>query len=362
MAQRGDGKKRQQGLEPGGRRHADDRGIRAFFKTERLDSTPVSCKSLADTFHLNGKVLEHQYVFHLSTFTSWSQRVHAKDWVLFPDNIGTHLSIDETSLSQGELYTVVTNKAAKGKKGSLVAMVKGTDSEKVNTILRQLSAGKRKRVVEVTLDMAASMEKIVRGSFPKAQLVTDRFHVQKLVYDAVQEMRIAHRWDAIEQENKEMELARECKLPFVPHRLENGDSEKQLLARSRYLLFKGEDKWTVSQAHRAEILFRRYPDLEKAYRLSRSLARIYQTSKIKGVAFTKLAKWYNEVEQAGFKSFNTVSRTIQNHYTSILNFFDNRSTNASAESFNAKIKAFRAQFRGVTNIEFFLFRLSNIYA
>ncbi|MEP1086571.1 transposase, partial [Algoriphagus sp.] len=50
------------------------------------------------------------------------------------------------------------------------------------------------------------------------------------------------------------------------------------------------------------------------------------------------------------------------HYTSILNFFENRSTNASAESFNAKIKAFRAQFRGVTNIEFFLFRLSNIYA
>ena len=276
--------------------------------------------------------------------------------------MGTHLSIDETALSQGELYTIVTNKAAKGRKGSLVAMIKGTDSENVNAILRQLSAGKRKKVVEVTLDMAASMEKIVRGSFPKAQLVTDRFHVQKLVYDAVQEIRIAHRWDAIEQENKEMEMARECKKTFIPHRLENGDTKKQLLARSRYLLFKGEDKWTVSQSHRAEILFAHYPDLEKAYRLSRSLARIYRTSKIKGVAFTKLAQWYNEVEQAGFKSFNTVSRTIQNHYATILNFFDNRSTNASAESFNAKIKAFRAQFRGVTNIEFFLFRLSSIYA
>lgn len=109
-----DRQKRQQGLEPGGRGHADDRGIRAFFKTERLDSTPVSCKSLADTFHLNGKVLEHQYVFHLSDFTLWPQREHARDWILFPDNLGTHLSIDETSLSQGELYTVVTNKAAGG--------------------------------------------------------------------------------------------------------------------------------------------------------------------------------------------------------------------------------------------------------
>jgi transposase len=172
-------------------------------------------------------------------------------------------------------------------------------------------------------------------------------------------MRIARRWKAIEQENKEMELSKECDKTFVPNKLENGDTEKQLLARSRYLLFKAEDSWTRSQALRAEILFQRYPDLQKAYKLSRSLARISQTSKIKGVAFTKLALWYNEVEQAGFKSFNTVSRTIQNHYETILNFFENKSTNASAESFNAKIKAFRAQFRGVSNVEFFLFRLSN---
>jgi putative transposase len=54
--------------------------------------------------------------------------------------------------------------------------------------------------------------------------------------------------------------------------------------------------------------------------------------------------------------------TITINYQSILNYFDNRSTNASAESFNAKIKAFRAQFRGVRSIDFFLFRLSNLFA
>ncbi|MEQ9576282.1 MAG: transposase [Marinoscillum sp.] len=313
-------------------------------------------------FHLNSKQLEHQYVFYLSNFLSWEQREHATNWILFPQNIGTHLSIDETALSQGELYTVITNKAAKGKKGSLVAMIKGTDSEIVNDILKQIPVDARRKVKEVTLDMAASMEKIVRKSFTKADLVTDRFHVQKLAYDAVQEMRIAYRWEAIEQENKEMELARELGKSFVPYRLENGDTEKQLLARSRYLLFKNEHNWTPSQVHRAEILFNKYPALEKAYKLSRELAHIYQTSKLKGVAFTKLAQWYDKVEKAGFKSFRTVARTIQNHYLSILNFFDNRSTNASAESFNAKIKAFRSQFRGVRNVEFFLFRLANIYA
>ncbi|MFD2575826.1 transposase [Haoranjiania flava] len=56
------------------------------------------------------------------------------------------------------------------------------------------------------------------------------------------------------------------------------------------------------------------------------------------------------------------SRTIKNHYRNILNYFDNKSTNASAESFNAKIKAFRSQFRGVGNINFFLFRLTKLFA
>ena len=54
--------------------------------------------------------------------------------------------------------------------------------------------------------------------------------------------------------------------------------------------------------------------------------------------------------------------TIKINYDSILNYFDNRSTNASAESFNAKIKAFRNQFRGVRKVDFFLFRLTKLFA
>ncbi|MEG0807903.1 MAG: transposase, partial [Alistipes sp.] len=60
--------------------------------------------------------------------------------------------------------------------------------------------------------------------------------------------------------------------------------------------------------------------------------------------------------------FRSVIDTMQNNYATILNYFDHRSTNASAESFNAKIKAFRAQFRGVRDIPFFIFRLAKIFA
>jgi transposase len=67
------------------------------------------------------------------------------------------------------------------------------------------------------------------------------------------------------------------------------------------------------------------------------------------------------VEAAGIDVFKTVARSAQTHYESIFNFFDNQSTNASAESFNAKIKAFRIASRGIGDITFFLFRRANIY-
>ncbi|GHT56253.1 hypothetical protein FACS189446_8330 [Bacteroidia bacterium] len=89
---------------------------------------------------------------------------------------------------------------------------------------------------------------------------------------------------------------------------------------------------------------------------------IFSKNTIKDAARLSLARWYNRVAESEFKSFNTIAATVYEHYDEILNFFINRSTNASAGSFNAKIKAFRASLRGITDIKFFLFRLSNIYA
>jgi len=62
------------------------------------------------------------------------------------------------------------------------------------------------------------------------------------------------------------------------------------------------------------------------------------------------------------KAFNAIAAEIYEHHEEILNFYNNRSTNASAESFNSKIKSFRAQLRGVVDVKFFLFRLTKLYA
>jgi transposase len=174
-------------------------------------------------------------------------------------------------------------------------------------------------------------------------------------------MRIAHRWDAINRETEAREQAKSANEKYIPELLENSDSHKQLLARSRYLLFKSADKWTDKQKQRAKLLFELYPDIKKGYSLTHSLRMSFSKNTIKDAARLSLSKWFNKVSESGFKSFNTISATIYEHYDEILNFFINRSTNASAESFNDKIKAFRTSLRGVTDIDFFLFRLSNIY-
>lgn len=74
--------------------------------------------------------------------------------------------------------------------------------------------------------------------------------------------------------------------------------------------------------------------------------------KIKALAQFKELK--NNVEAAKIKHFNTVVNSLENHLINILNFFNNRNTNANAVSFKSKIKKFRANLRRVNDIDFFL--------
>lgn len=328
----------------------------------RIENTSLSCKTIGTLYNVDGRQLSIQYKELISGYNEWEYKDTADAYVIYPENIGPHLSIDETCLSQGEVYTIVTNKERKGKKGSLVAMIHGTKSEQVVYVLKKISAGKRYQVKEVTLDLSTSMKLIVQKSFPQAIQVSDRFHVQKLMNEALDSIRVDYRWKAQELENNEIQLAREMGKAFKPHLYKNGDTQKQLLFRCRHLILTHSSKWTDTQKEHAEILFKYYPLLEKGYELYLELVDIYNLRKERGIIMIRMARWYDKVEKLCVKNFNTVLDTMKNNYNTILNYFSNRSTNASAESFNAKIKAFRSQFRGVRDIPFFIFRLTKLFA
>ncbi len=284
------------------------------------------------------------------------------DALVYPENIGTHLALDELMLINGEFYTALTNKAAHGKKGALVALIKGTRANVVTEALSKIPIEARLGVKSVSLDLAPNMEWIARESFMNASMVGDRFHVQKVISETVQEVRMKYRREAIDEDNAAHEEARKNNLPYYPFRYENGETKKQLLARGRHLLFKPKNKWTESQQARATILFREFPELHSAYKLSMNFRSIFENAKTRDIARERMKAWMKKVEESEVQPLISSAATVKNHLGKILNYFPNRSTNAAAESFNAKLKGFRSLVRGVRDHKFFLFRISKFYA
>ena len=127
---------------------------------------------------------------------------------------------------------------------------------------------------------------------------------------------------------------------YHPERLKNNETKDKLFIRSRYLLMVSPEKWTASQRERAEILFELYPDIEKAYSLTHSLRMIFAQKCDKEAGRRSIKKWYAKVGEFDNKAFNDIAAAMYDREDEILNYFVNRSTNASAESLNAKIKDF----------------------
>ncbi len=326
-----------------------------------METQPVCISDVAKIHHLKASTLQKQYKDFISNFKDWKPSID-EDNLIYPENFSTEMSIDETTLQNGELYTILTNKKAKGKKGVLAALIKGTKSEIISKALSIVPIKTRMAVKEITLDLANSMDWICRINFPGAIHTADRFHFQKIISEAVQEIRIQYRRKAIDEENIKILEARKQKTQYHPEIYSNGDTKRQLLARSRHLLFKTKKNWTHSQLERAKILFKNFPEIQKAYELSMYFRGIFERRITKDEGKKQLERWYKKVNVTKLSTMISASNTIKNNEGKILNYFHSRSTNASAESFNAKLKGFRSLLRGITDMKFFLYRVETLFA
>lgn len=295
--------------------------------------------------------LSTHYRDHLSGYDPLT----APEELFHPENLGKRLALDETSLVKGELYTLLTNKDT----GKLVALIEGTKaSGVVEKLMRHLPVEKRIAVEEVTLDMDTGFEWVANQCFMNAEKVVDRFHVQKLVGECVQALRITQRQTLLSARREARQAGRT--MP-AEHPYENGDTPRELLARSRYLLFKPRKSWTDRQKERAGILFREFPDLERAYELSQQLKKLYDTHMDRGTAAVLLRQWCEACDQSAIPEMEDAAASVLRHEGRILNFWNERATNAFAESFNAKIKRFRGMLRGIRDLKFFLFRCEGYF-
>lgn len=306
--------------------------------------------------------------------------------------MGEYLSIDETMLGK-DLRTFLTNKAGHGKKGSLIAAVKGTKPSDVIAILKKLPEDKRKAVKEVTMDFSDSMFNIVQEAFPNATIVIDCFHIIKRCLDAVEEIRLKEKRAAVKEQNrkisefnkKKQQLAKNrtryrAKHPkkykgrkrgrkpiklnarYVPEKLSNGDTVLDLLTRGKRVLAKNGGDWGSKQMERAHLMFKLFPKVREAYGIVQSLRNIFSNKSLtRKTAKIKLHLWYQKVAKCTLREVKAARDLIKSKEEEVLNYFINRSTNASAESINSKMKGFKAEIHGVQDLPFFLFRCTKIF-
>lgn len=341
---------------------------------------------------IDGGTLEHAYKYKWSNFERWEQRDHAHDWVLLPGNLGERLSIDETCL-QDDLFTILSNKDGHGRQGTVIAIVRGTKASEIIEVLRLLPIEERLKVKEVTMDLSESMRTIVEAIFPNAMITLDVFHILKRCLDGVEELRLRYKRDA-QAETRRQERKYKNRLkrnaahrkwyarthpkkykgkrrgpkpkrrnaPFRPSTLANGDTLVELLTRSKRALTQTHDKWSERQQMRMRILFSLYPKLKEAYDIVNKLRSIFRTKQLdRESARVKLHEWYQLITECTMREIKSARDAIKTREENVLNYFVNRATNASAESFNSKLKSFRAQLRGVSDLKFFMYRVCTIY-
>lgn len=334
-----------------------------FFLRREIESKPEDISSIARRNQTHPEKLRRAYRENISDYKKFydsHEEMFTEEAFVFKKNIGANMGIDETSLLDGEFYTILYNKEKRGKKGSLAAIIKGTKASIVTgAIDKYAGTAPKYSIQEISMDLSNGMDWIARQIAPNAMKTYDRFHVESLVCEAVQAVRVKYRWEAIEKENELRKRKGENEI----HRIKtysNGDTERQLLARSRSLLYKAPYKWSPQQKERAKVLFREFPLIKKAYNLYIEFKNGYRMNRLQ--AEFHFAEWVKKALNSGLTELTTVARTVQSRLGGILNYLENKSTNAAVENFNGKLKSFLSRIRGVNNKDIFFYRLIQLYA
>lgn len=188
----------------------------------------------------------------------------------------------------------------------------GRSAKTLDAFFELLGPSGCERIVLVTADLAASWQKALRAWVPQARVVFDRFHVERLASDAVDEVRRAEQRRVGAMAAKPLKGTRFCLLKH-PARLKPG--EKRRLA-------------TLRRENRA---------LDRAYQLKEYLATILERAR-PDEASDLLNAWLAWAARSRLGPFVKLGRTVRKHATGILAYLDTRMTNGPVEGINNKLR------------------------
>lgn len=268
-------------------------------------------------------------------------------------NLGKHMAVDDKNI-MGIGYTIISNRET----GKIFLMITTTKCKIIEKVLHHIPLKTFLKVQTITKDLAEGYDWLARTIFPNAMRVADKFHVLKLGFEGLQAVRVRFRQEVLSAVRKKEENANP--------RYQNGDTKKELLAKSRYLLFKRRSEWDEWQEERSKILFSEFPEIKKSHDLMEEFRDFYSitsgNSNSKSLAKAALDKWYINVENSEIPEMKNFSCTVKNHESEILAYFFEGYTNAFAESLNAKIQRFIISSFGFNDRHFFHFRIKKFFA
>ena len=233
-----------------------------------------------------------------------------------------NLAIDETSFKRGHSYVTLAIDAMKRR---VVDVEVGRDSLAIETFAEKLIAkgGDPKRIESVTSDMSKSFLPAIAANFPNAENIIDKFHVKKVLIDALDEVRKAE---------------------------QKGVADKKSLFRGRRLFMIPERKLTTEQAVTLAEMSKRYPQTGRAYRIVAGLDDFYSSRNMEEAeaAFSELYSW---MRRCRLKPMKTAAETLMRHKDKIIAYFKSRLTNAICEGINSMIQAAKRKARGYHTFE-----------
>ena len=286
-----------------------------------------------------------------------------------PENMGEVMAIDEKDVG-GECYTILTNSAT----GQIVLMAQCHNAASLIDIIGKFDESLRSSVKVLTRDMSTTYEETGETVFPDAKHVIDKFHVLRLLFGLLQELRISlknreENRQAEEKKQYNQKYKENMALPadrrkamskvFHPKRMSNGETLPELPCHSQYWLYKNVSDWSPSQHDRGLIAVTKFPELLDAYTLTADFRRWYKPDENTPIEekTAQLKSWLKQLSVEN--NLIPFAATVKKNWSGILNYFTHHYTNANAESTNAKIQLAVIKNRGCRDLDFFCYRIAH---
>ena len=229
--------------------------------------------------------------------------------------------VDETSFKRGQSYVTVISDAEQRR---VIDVEDGRDSKTIEKFSYKLESkgGDCEKITTFVSDMSSAYIGGKDLCFPNAQLVIDKFHIKKLMLDAMDEVR----------------------------REEQGKQVSKQRNAGKKLLMIPESKQTEQQKEAVFALSRKYPKTGRAFRMVQALDEMYKCNKPSEAneVFNKLTSW---LKRSRLEPMKKVADTLRKHKKSILGYFHARVTNAVAEGINSLIQSAKRRARGFRTLE-----------